>query len=263
VIAKLVRVLGAKLLAIAIVLIVWQSVYLSGWKSSSVLPSPAVVFASLWRQMHEPVLWHAIETTMGRAVLGFGVAVLLGTGIGLLVSANRLIGSGFGPIIAAVQAMPAIAWFPFAIIFFGLNTAAIVFVIVIGAAPSVATGVTSGINHIPPLLVRASQTMGLRGIALYRHLVLPAALPMVVSGLKQGWAFAWRSLMAGELLVIVANTPSIGVLLNNAQNLSDMPSAMAIMIVILTAGMVIDALLSQVDKAIRRRWGLTSQEEAV
>lgn len=258
--ARLLRPLGAKLLAVATVLLIWQVVYLSGWKPSSVLPGPATVLTNLCRQLHNELLWRAIETTMSRAICGFGLAVLIGTTLGVVLSASRIASAGFGPIVSAVQAMPAIAWFPFAIIFFGLDTSAIVFVIVVGAAPSIATGVTSGVNHIPPLLVRAAKTMGLRGPALYRHLVLPAALPMVVAGLKQGWAFAWRSLMAGELLVIVSNTPSIGVLLNNAQNLSDMPSAIAIMIVILTSGMVVDALLSQADRAVRRRWGLATRE---
>ncbi|MEZ0365986.1 ABC transporter permease [Mycobacterium sp. pUA109] len=251
------QVVGANLLAIALVLVAWQLVYLSGWKPSSVLPGPATVFTNLWHQWHTPVLWQALRTTMDRAVCGFSIAVLIGTALGLAVSRNRILRVGFGPIISAVQAMPAIAWFPFAIIFFGLSTSAIVFVIVIGAAPSIANGVVAGVNHIPPLLLRASTTMGLKGVVRYRYLVLPAALPMVLAGLQQGWAFAWRSLMAGELLVVMANTPSIGVLLNNAQNLSDMPSAIAIMIVILAVGMIIDTLFTQADRAIRRRRGLT------
>ncbi|OHV03843.1 ABC transporter permease [Mycobacterium talmoniae] len=250
------RAVGANLLAIALVLAAWQLVYLSGWKPSSVLPGPATVVTNLWQQWHTPVLWHALQTTMTRAALGFSIAVVIGTALGVVVSRHRIVRVGFGPIISAVQAMPAIAWFPFAIIFFGLSTSAIVFVIVIGAAPSIANGVTAGVNHIPPLLLRASTTMGLDGVVRYRYLVLPAALPMVLAGLQQGWAFAWRSLMAGELLVVMANTPSIGVLLNNAQNLSDMPSAIAIMIVILAVGMIIDTGFAQADRAIRRRRGL-------
>jgi NitT/TauT family transport system permease protein len=116
--------------------------------------------------------------------------------------------------------------------------------------------VIAGSDHIPPLLLRAAKTMGLHGIALYRHVILPASLPVFVTGLKQGWAFAWRSLMSGELVVIVTNTASIGVLLENAQNLSDMPSAIATMIVILILGIAMDALFTALDNAVRRRWGL-------
>lgn len=248
--------LRAKLVAITVILLTWQVVYISGWKPSVVLPSPATVAASLWQQLQEPLLWEAIWTTMNRAVIGFGLALLVGALAGAGVSRNTLLRSAFGPIITGLQTMPAIAWFPFAIIFFGLHTSAILFVIVIGAAPSVAIGVIAGADHIPPLQLRAAKTMNLQQLALYRHVILPASLPMFVGGLRQGWAFAWRSLMAGELVVLVTNTASIGVLLENAQNLSDMPMAIAIMIVILVIGMVMDAGFAAADRQIRKRWGL-------
>jgi NitT/TauT family transport system permease protein len=173
------------------------------------------------------------------------------------VSRIKVLRAAAGSMITGLQTMPSIAWFPFAIIFFGLNTSAILFVIVLGAAPSIANGLIAGVDYTPPLLLRAGKTMGLRGVALYRHLILPASLPTFVAGLKQGWAFAWRSLMAGELLVIIAGTSSIGVLLSNDQDQADMPSAMAIMIVILVLGIAVDALFGAVDNAIRRRRGLS------
>jgi NitT/TauT family transport system permease protein len=253
--------LGPKLLAITVVLAVWELIVLSGWKPSFVLPGPAAVAENLWTQLHGVLLWQAVATTMGRAVIGFAVAVLIGSLVGALIARNRLLRNAFGPLITGLQTMPAIAWFPFAIIFFGLNTSAILFVIVIGAAPSVAIGVISGVDHISPLLLRAATTLHLRSIALYRHVIMPAALPMFVVGLKQGWAFAWRSLMAGELVVLVANTSSIGVLLENAQNLTDMPSAIAIMIVILVLGIVVDAAFSFADLQVRRRWGLLGDHD--
>jgi NitT/TauT family transport system permease protein len=258
---RLARSLWAPGLGLLIVLAGWQAVYLSGWKPSFVLPGPAAALASLWSQATQPLLWQAIATTMSRAVYGFGLALVIGLAAGIFVSRNRLARAAFRPIITGMQTMPAIAWFPFAIIFFGLNTSAIVFVIVIGTAPAIAIAVIAGSDHIPPLLLRAAKTMGLKGFTLYRHLILPASLPVFVTGLKQGWAFAWRSLMSGELVVIVTNTASIGVLLENAQNMSDMPSAIAIMIVILTLGIIIDGLFTFLDNVVRRRWGLidTSQ----
>lgn len=245
-----------KLAALAAVVLIWQLIVSSGWKPSYVLPGPVAVGGNLWQQLHGAMLWQAIATTMGRAVSGFALAAVIGSVIGALISRNRLLRIAFGPLITGLQTMPAIAWFPFAIIFFGLNTSAILFVIVIGAAPSVALGAISGVDHISPLLLRAARTMQLRSFSLYRHVILPAALPMFVAGLKQGWAFAWRSLMAGELVVLVANASSIGVLLNNAQNLSDMPSAIAIMIVILVIGIIVDGLFSSLDRQVRRCWGL-------
>jgi NitT/TauT family transport system permease protein len=259
---RVARALWAPGIGLLVVLGGWQAVYLSGWKPSFVLPGPATALDSLWTQAQQPLLWQAIATTMTRAVYGFGLALLIGLAAGIAVSRNRLARAAFGPIITGMQTMPAIAWFPFAIIFFGLNTSAIVFVIVIGTAPAIATAVIAGSDHIPPLLSRAARTMGLKGFALYRHLILPASLPVFVTGLKQGWAFAWRSLMSGELVVIVTNTASIGVLLENAQNMSDTPSAIAIMIVILTLGIIIDGLFTFLDNAVRRRWGLVDASES-
>jgi len=248
--------LWAKALALLVVLGAWQLVCLSGWKSSVILPGPLAVGATLWQQLHDAVLWQAVSTTMARAVIGFGLSLLIGTVIGSVLSRNKLLRNTFGALITGLQTMPAIAWFPFAIIFFGLNTSAILFVIVVGAAPSVALGVISGADHIPPLQLRAAKTMGLKRFALYRHVILPAALPTFVSGLRQGWAFAWRSLMAGELVVMVAGTASIGVLLENAQNMSDMPLAIAVMIVVLVIGIIVDSVFGVADRQIRRYWGL-------
>jgi NitT/TauT family transport system permease protein len=129
-------------------------------------------------------------------------------------------------------------------------------VIILGAAPSVANGLIAGVDYTPPLLLRAGKVLGLRKIALYRHLILPASLPSFVAGLKQGWAFAWRSLMAGELLVTIAGLPSIGQLLSVNQDQQDTAGAISIMIVILTIGILVDMGFNQVNNRIRSRWGL-------
>jgi NitT/TauT family transport system permease protein len=250
-----------KLLAIALVLGIWEIIHLSGWKQY-VLPGPAAVFANLWDQMQHVLLWHAIGITMGRALVGFTLSVLIGAVIGALVSRIKPLRAATGSLITALQTMPSIAWFPFAIILFGATTNAIIFVIVLGSAPSVANGLITGVDYIPPLLLRAGKTMGLSRVAMYRHLILPASLPSFVSGLKQAWAFAWRSLMAGELLVIIFNQPSIGALLSSAQDQTDMTSAIAIMIVILVLGIMIDALFTKADAEIRRRRGMTDPASA-
>lgn len=249
-------------LGIAMFVGIWQLVCMTGWKPEFVLPDPGTVAVNLWEQAQHRLLWDAVGTTLSRAVHGFGLAVLAGLLLGVVVSRNRILRSAVGPIITGLQTMPAIAWFPFAIVFFGLTTPAILFVIVIGAAPAIAIAMMSGADHIPPLLLRSAKNLGLQGFSLYRYLILPASLPALVVGLKHGWAFAWRSLMAGELVVIVTNTTSVGVLLENAQNMSDMPSAIAIMIVILAIGIVIDALFSALDRAIRLRWGLVDRSDS-
>lgn len=244
------------LLAIAIVLAVWELIHLSGWKKE-IFPGPGATLANLWDQMQTGQLWHAIGTTAERAIIGFGLAVLIGSVIGALVSRIRPLRAAVGSLITGLQTMPSIAWFPFAIILFGISTTAILFVIILGAAPSIANGLIAGVDYTPPLLLKAGAMMGLRRTSLYRHLILPASLPAFVAGLKQGWAFAWRSLMAGELLVVIANQPSLGVLLSTDQDQSDMQSATAIIIVILVIGILVHTLFSMADRAIRRRWGLT------
>jgi sulfonate transport system permease protein len=248
--------LWPKLLAIVIVLAVWQLIHVSGWKKE-IFPGPAATLANLGDQLRTALLWHAIGTTVERAVIGFGLAVMIGVVVGALVSRIGPLRAAVGSLITGLQTMPSIAWFPFAIILFGVSTTAILFVIVLGAAPSIANGLIAGVDYTPPLLLRAGKMMGLRRFSLYRYLILPASLPAFVAGLKQGWAFAWRSLMAGELLVIIANQPSLGVLLSTYQDQADLESATAIIIMILVIGIVVDTLFGRADQAIRRRWGLT------
>jgi NitT/TauT family transport system permease protein len=248
--------LWPKVLAVAIVLAVWQLIHVSGWKKE-IFPGPGGTLADLWDQLYTGLLWHAIGTTVERAVVGFGLAVVIGAVIGALVSRIAPLRAAVGSLITGLQTLPSIAWFPFAIILFGISTTAILFVIVLGAAPSIANGLIAGVDYTPPLLLRAGRMMGLRGLSLYRHLILPASLPAFVAGLRQGWAFAWRSLMAGELLVVIANQPSLGVLLSTDQDQADMQGATSIIIVILVLGIVVHTLFGLADQAIRRKWGLT------
>ena len=243
-------------LAIVLVLVIWQLIHLSGWKKA-IFPGPGATLSNLWHQLGTGLLWHAIATTAERAIIGFALAVLIGAVIGALVSRIKPLRAAVGSLITGLQTLPSIAWFPFAIILFGISTTAIMFVIILGAAPSVANGLIAGVDYTPPLLLKAGKMMGLRRLSLYRYLILPASLPAFVAGLKQGWAFAWRSLMAGELLVIIANQPSLGVLLSTDQDQSDMESAVAIIIVILILGVIVDQLFGVADRGIRRRWGLT------
>jgi len=245
-----------KLAAIALVLVIWELIAASGWKKL-IFPAPGPTLANLWDQLGTGLLWHAIGTTLSRAVIGFALALVIGSVIGALVSRIGPLRAAVGSLLTGLQTMPSIAWFPFAIILFGLTTQAIMFVIVLGAAPSIANGLIAGVDYTPPLLLKAGHMMGLRRLSLYRHVIIPASLPSFVAGLKQGWAFAWRSLMAGELLVVVANQPSLGVLLQTDQDQADMASATAIIIVILIIGIVVDSVFSSADRSLRRRWGLT------
>ena len=245
-----------KLAAIALVWVVWELVHLTGWKKF-VLPGPGVTLSNLWDQLGTGLLWHAIGDTLERAVIGYALALVIGSVIGLLVARVRPLRAAVGSLITGLQTLPSAAWLPFAIILFGLNNAAILFVIVMVATPAIANGLIAGVDYTPPLLLKAGKVMGLRGLGLTRFLILPAALPTFVAGMKQGWAFTWHALLTAELLVLVAGEPSIGVLFQADQEQTDMPSTIAIMIVILVLGIAVDAAFGAANRAIRKRWGLT------
>lgn len=249
--------LWPKLAAIGIVLLVWQIVVWARLRPEYVLPGPIPVLERLAQDIVSSDLPRATWITMQRAAVGFALALVIGCLVGLAIVRSRLLRTAVASLITGLQTMPSIAWFPLAILLFGLNEMAIMFVVILGAAPSIANGLITGVDHIPRILLRAGHVLGARGFDRYRHIVLPAALPSFVGGLKQGWSFAWRSLMAGELLVIIAAQPSIGVRLQFAREFADALGLLSTMIAILAIGIVVDLVFfGTFDRAIRRRWGL-------
>jgi NitT/TauT family transport system permease protein len=249
--------LWPKLAAVGLVLLAWQAVVWSGWRPEYLLPGPRAVFGRLWDDIGTTELWLAVFHTMRRAVVGFAIAIVIGGIIGVAVTASKHVRTAIGSMISGLQTMPSIAWFPLAILLFGLDDSAIYFVVVLGAAPSIANGLIHGIDSMPPLLRRVGTSMGASKVGLYRDFVVPAAMPSVVAGFKQGWAFAWRSLMAGELLVVIPGTQTIGTRLQFARELIDPEGVMAMMIVILVIGIIVDSLVfSRLEQRVLRRRGL-------
>jgi NitT/TauT family transport system permease protein len=244
-----------KLAAVALVWTVWELIHFAGWKKL-VLPGPGVTLSNLWDQLQTGLLWHAIGDTLERAVAGYAVALAIGGVAGLLVARVPPVRAAIGSLITGLQTLPSAAWIPFAIIWFGSDFSAIVFIIVMASAPAIANGVIAGVDYIPPLLLRPGKMIGLRGLSLTWRLVIPAALPTFAAGMKQAWAFTWHALLTAELLVIVAGQPSIGVLFQSDQDQTDMPSTIAVMIVILILGVLVDAAFGAANRAIRKRWGL-------
>lgn len=243
--------------AVALFLVLWQVVVWSGWRDRWILPGPGEVLARFVSDLQRPDTWSALATTMRRAAAGFALAILAGGASGLAVSRSSVLRRGVGSLITGLQTMPSIAWFPLALVLFSLSEAAVTFVVVIGAAPSIANGVIAGVDHLPPLLSRVGRSLGARGTAFFRHVVIPGAMPFVVGGLKQGWAFAWRSLMAGELLAVVADRPSIGTLLTFSRDLADYPGMISVMLLVLAVGVAIDVVVfGAVERRLRRRRGL-------
>jgi NitT/TauT family transport system permease protein len=243
--------------AVALGLFVWQAVVWTGWKPEYALPGPRAVFAELGDLVADGTIAEAIAITFRRAAVGFALAVVIGVLVGSVVASSRVVRSAVGSLITGLQTMPSIAWFPLAILLFQISERAITFVVVLGAAPAIANGLIAGIDHVPPLLLRAGKMLGAGRLATFRYVILPASIPSFVGGLKQGWAFAWRSLMAGELIVIIAGKPSVGFLLQENRNLNDAEGLMAMMIVVLVIGIVVDtAFFGTLDRWVRRRWGL-------
>ncbi len=250
-----------KLLAIALVLIVWQLVVWSGWKPEYVLPGPRAVWDSFVENFSTNM--DAAWTTLQRGFKGFAFALVIGTIVGALVARNRVLRSAIGSLITGLQTMPSVAWFPLAILLFQLGEGAIFFVVVLGAAPSIANGLISGIDHIQPILLRAGRVLGAKRWRAFRYVILPAALPSFVAGLKQGWAFAWRSLLAGELIVLIPGQFSLGQQLDANRQLADSAGVISVMIVILIIGILVDALLfGTAERKIRRRYGLVDTAAA-
>jgi NitT/TauT family transport system permease protein len=254
-----------KLLAVALVIAVWQLIVSTGWKPTYILPTPETVFGRLWHEIvgdarpaGSPTLWQQMAVTLRRAVVGYGLAIAVGTGLGIAVVQWRTLRLAIGSLVAGMQTMPSITWFPLAILLFGLNESAIMFVVILGAGPSIAAGVITGIDEVPPPLLRVGKMMGARGINRYRYVVLPAAMPAYVAGLKQGWAFSWRSLLAGELLVPIGGASSLGSALTYSRSVPNgAPWLFSLMIVILVIGMVFDAIFTHFTDRMRQRRGLT------
>jgi len=245
-----------KVAAVGLALAAWQVVVWSGWKPDYVLPGPAAVLGRLAADLRHADFYVGVAITLRRALIGYAIAVAIGSAVGILVARVSLLRKAVGSAILGLQSMPSIAWFPLAILLFQLSEGAITFVVILGAAPAIAAGLLSGVDHVQPLLVRVGQVMGAKGLGLYRHVILPAAFPSFVGGLKQGWAFAWRSLMAGELLVIVNHQASLGQQLQFARDLADAEQLLALMIVIFAIGVAIDSVFGTLDRGIRQRWGL-------
>lgn len=247
------------LLAVALVLAVWQAlVSFRIVDDPTKLPSPGAVWDVLRQAWLQGELLGYIWTSVSRGLLGFFFALLIGTPLGLLVARVKFVRAALGPILSGLQSLPSVAWVPPAVIWLGLNNQMMYAVILLGAVPSIANGLVSGVDQVSPLFVRAGRTLGATGLKGTWHIVLPAALPGYVAGLKQGWAFSWRSLMAAE---IIASFPDLGIglgqLLENGRNASDMAMVFEAILLILTVGVAIDLLIfSPLERWVLRSRGL-------
>ena len=246
--------------AIGLLLLVWELAFRAGVKPTYALPSPMDVGLTLRDQLADGRLLEAMWTSLSRGGFGFLIALAVGTPLGLLIARVQPVRRGIGPLVSGLQSLPSVAWVPAAIIFFGIGNAAIFAVVLLGAVPSIANGMVSGIDQVPPLYRRVGTVLGAKGLTMSRHVLLPAALPGYVGGLRQGWAFSWRSLMAAELIV---NSPQLGEglgqLLDQGRLLSDMTLVFAGILGILVVGIAVELLVfAPLERRVLSRRGLGS-----
>ncbi len=223
------------------------------WKAYS-FPSPIDVTRTLGNLIEDNTLGVAILASLKRVVVGYFISVFIGLILGIIIVKFRYIGRNLTPLILGLQTLPSICWLPFAILWSGLNESSIIFVIVMGSTFAIAIAVESGIKNINPIYVKCAKTLGSKGNRIYLDVILPAAMPEILSGLKQGWSFAWRALMAGEML---SATTGLGQVLMMGRDLSDISQVVAVMLIIIILGLVVDKLIfGRMEKFLRNRWGL-------
>ncbi|MCW0213666.1 MAG: ABC transporter permease [Pseudonocardia sp.] len=246
------------LVALVLALAIWQALWASAIVPEFKVPAPAAVWDSFASRLATGEIWSILWTSISRAFLGFAIALVIATPLGLLVAKVRVVRAAIGPLLSGLQSLPSVAWVPAAILWFGLTDATIYFVVLLGSVPSIANGLVSGIDQIPPILPRVGQVLGARGLTSARHVLLPAALPGYLAGCKQGWAFSWRSLMAAE---IIAAGPLLGVglgaYLKQGSDYNDISAVFAAIVLILVVGIGIELLVFRpIERRILRARGL-------
>jgi NitT/TauT family transport system permease protein len=240
----------------ALIIGFWEAGSRFGLWTEVVLPSPTSVFQSLIAGMSDQTLIIDLVASFKRLLIGLGISLLIGTSIGVLLAKSKTADDTLGSVLLALQSVPSIVWLPLAIMWFGLNEKAVIFVVILGGTFVMALNIRMGIKNVSPLFIKAAQTMGSRGLDLFIRVIFPASIPYVVTGSRLAWAFAWRALMAGELL---STGPGLGYTLRYASDFGDMSLVIAVMIIIGVVGAIVDQLIFQrIEKSVIKRWGLES-----
>lgn len=234
----------------------WEALSRSGLWSAVILPPPGAVARYLWGGLRDGSLAEAALVTGRRLAAGYLLGAAVGLPLGFLTAKSRTASDTVGVLALGLQTLPSVCWAPLAILWFGQTETAVLFVVVMGTVWSIALATDGGVRGVPPIFGRAARTMGSRGLHTMLRVTLPASLPVVVSGMKQGWAFAWRSLMAAEIFVTILTGFGLGHLLHYGRELHAMDQVLGVMIVVVAVGLLVDrAVFGPAERWLRRRWG--------
>jgi NitT/TauT family transport system permease protein len=235
----------------------WELVFRLRIWSPVLLPSPLQVAAYLKAAALDGTLWHGTIVTMRRLLLGYAIGLIGGLPLGLLTARWKIAHDTLGTTALGLQTLPSVCWVPLALLWFQQSEAAMLFVVVMGTLWSVIIATDTGVRNVPPIFRRAALTMGSKRMHMWLKVILPASLPFIVSGMKQGWAFAWRSLMAAEIFVTILTGFGLGQLLHYGRELSAMDQVIGIMVVIVVIGLLADKIFfSPIERFLHKRWGL-------
>jgi NitT/TauT family transport system permease protein len=252
--------IGYTVLSVSVFIGIWQLVFVLGIFPRVSLPSPATVAFSFVDLFTSAILFTSIAMTMWRLIISFSISIILGVGVGLLMIRFRNFGKTMSSFALGLQSFPSIAWVPFAILLIGLNDFGIFFVVIMSSIFSVMLSTFSGISNIPTIYIRAAENMGARGLTLFRLVMLPAATPSLIVGIRQAWSFAWHALIGAEILI--AASVGLGHILLVGREFQLMDQIIAAMITIFTIGLVFDRLIFyRLEDKVREKWGLKQAKE--
>jgi len=254
--------LANTILFISVFIGIWQLVYIIGiWPKIS-LPSPLMVAEAFYDLFQNNTLLTGIGMTMYRLAIGFIISIVIGMAVGLAMVKFAGFGKTMGSFAVGLQSFPSIAWVPFAILLIGLNDLGILFVVIMSSIFSVMMSTYSGIRNIPTIYIRAAKNMGAKGLHLFRHLMIPAATPALITGIKQAWSFAWHALIGAEILM--AASIGIGHILLIGREFQSMSQIIASMITIFALGMIFDRVIfMKIEDKVRERWGLKQEQDNI
>ncbi len=241
-------------------LLLWHFLVVLKLWPEYLFPSPLKVLKALIEGFSNRTFIISILVSLRRILIGFGISILLGAFFGVTMSRIKIFNDTFGKLIMGIHTLPSICWFPLAIIWFGLTEKTIVFIAVMGSFFSITISVYSGISNIPSIYLQTARNMGAQKTKMLWWVLIPAASPSLIVGLKQGWSFAWRSLMAGELLFV---SLGLGYLLMVGRELNDMSQMISAILLIMIISILVDKFIfGIIESKIRKRWGFKSVENS-